>query len=189
MSPTQIERPFRIKIQGLGDDALLLNSFTGDERVSTPFRFILELLSPNPNVDIQGLLRKAGVISIKLDEETERHIHGFINRIALMEYGEDGMAVYQAELVPWFWFLTLYSNCRIFQNKTVPDIVEQIFKDRGFKDYKLSLQASYQPRDYCVQYRETDFNFVSRLLEDEGIFYFFQQSEEKHTLVLADDQP
>jgi type VI secretion system secreted protein VgrG len=188
LSPTQIERPFRIKIQGLGDDALLLNSFTGDERVSTPFRFILELLSPNPNVDIQGLLRKAGVISIKLDEETERHIHGFINRIALMEYGEDGMAVYQAELVPWFWFLTLYSNCRIFQNKTVPDIVEQIFKDRGFKDYKLSLQASYQPRDYCVQYRETDFNFVSRLLEDEGIFYFFQQSEEKHTLVLADDK-
>jgi len=65
LSPTQIERPFRIKIQGLGDDALLLNSFTGDERVSTPFRFILELLSPNPNVDIQGLLRKAGVISIK----------------------------------------------------------------------------------------------------------------------------
>ena len=187
MPATQIERPFRIKTT-LGADALLLNSFTGYERVSTPFRFTLELLSPDANIDMQGLLRQPAVITIKLDEDTERHIHGFFNRIALMEYGEDGMSVYQAELVPWLWFLTLYSNCRIFQNKSVPDIVEQIFKDRGFTDYKLNLQGTYQPRDYCVQYRETDFNFVSRLLEDEGIFYFFQQSEDKHTLVLADDK-
>jgi type VI secretion system secreted protein VgrG len=105
-----------------------------------------------------------------------------------MEYGKDGMALYQAELVPWLWFLTLFSNCRIFQNKSVPDIVEQIFKDRSFTDYKLNLQGSYQPREYCVQYRETDFNFVSRLLEDEGIFYFFEQTADKHTLVLADDK-
>jgi len=185
---SQIERPFRIKVEGLGDDDLLLNSFTGDERVSTPFRFTAELLSADPNLDIKGLLRKAAVISIKLDEETERHIHGLFNRIALTEYGDDGMMVYQAEIVPWFWFLTLYSNCRIFQNKTVPDIVEKIFKDRGFTDYKLSTQGTYEPRDYCVQYRETDFNFVSRLLEDEGIFYFFEQTKEKHTLVLADDK-
>jgi type VI secretion system secreted protein VgrG len=184
---TQIERPFRIKTT-LGADALLLNSFTGSERVSMFYRFTLELLSPDPNVDMKGLLRKPAVISIKLDDESERHIHGLFNRIALLEYGEDGMAVYQAELVPWLWFLTLYSNCRIFQNKSVPDIVEQVFKDRGFTDYQLKLQGSYQPREYCVQYRETDFNFVSRLLEDEGIFYFFQQSEEKHTLVLADDK-
>jgi len=123
-----------------------------------------------------------------VDEETERHIHGFINRIAVMEYGEDGMAVYQAELVPWFWFLTLYSNCRIFQKQDRARHRRTDFQRPGLQDYKLSLQASYQPRDYCVQYRETDFNFVSRLLEDEGIFYFFQQSEEKHTLVLADDK-
>ena len=98
------------------------------------------------------------------------------------------MAVYQAEMVPWLWFLTLYSNCRIFQNKSVPDIVEQIFKDRGFPDYDLKLPATYQPREYCVQYRETDFNFVSRLLEDEGIFYFFEQTKDKHKLVIADDK-
>jgi type VI secretion system secreted protein VgrG len=184
---TQIDRPFRIKTT-LGEDALLLNSFTGSERVSTPFRFLLELLSPDPNVDMQSLLRKSAVISVKLDDEAERHIHGLFSRIALTECGEDGMAVYQAELVPWFWFLTLYSNCRIFQNKSVPDIVEKIFADRGCADYKLTLKGTYQPRDYCVQYRETDFNFVSRLLEEEGIFYYFQQSEDKHTLVLADDK-
>jgi len=184
---TQIERPFRIKTT-LGADALLLNSFTGSERVSTPYRYTLELLSPDPNIDMQGLLQQPAVLSLKLDEDTERHIHGLFSRIALQEYGEDGMAVYQAEMVPWLWFLTLYSNCRIFQNKSVPDIVEKIFKDRGFSDYQLNLQGTYQPRDYCVQYRETDFNFVSRLLEDEGIFYYFSQSSDKHTLVLADDK-
>ena len=89
-------------------------------------------------------------------------------------------------MVAWLWFLNLFSDCRIFQNKSVPDIVEQVFKDRGFSDYKLQLQGSYPEREYCVQYRETDFNFVSRLLEEEGIFYFFEQSQEKHTLVLAD---
>ncbi len=187
MPATQIERPFRIKTT-LGDDALLLDSFTGDERVSTPYRFVVQLLSENPNIDMKGLLTKPAVLSIKLDDETERHIHGLFNRFALLEYGADGMAAYQAELVPWLWFLTMYSNCRIFQNKSVPDIVEQIFKDRGFTDYQLKLQGTYQPREYCVQYRETDFNFVSRLMEDEGIFYFFEQTVDKHTLVLADDK-
>jgi len=184
---TQIERPFRIKTT-LGADALLLNSFTGIERVSTPFRFDVELLSTDPNIDMQGLLQKPAVISIKLEDDTERHIHGLFSRIALQEYGEDGYAVFRGELVPWVWFLTLYSNCRIFQNKSVTDIVEKVFKDRGFTDYKLNITGTYQPRDYCVQYRETDFNFISRLLEDEGIFYYFEQAEDKHTLVLADDK-
>ena len=187
MPATQIERPFRFKTP-LGEDALLLESFTGEERVSTPFRFVLQLLSDDPNIDMKGLLTKPAVLSIKLEDDSERHIHGILNRIKLVEAGDDGKAMYQAEMVPWLWFLTIYSNCRIFQNKSVPDIVEQIFKDRGFSDYQLKLQGSYQPREYCVQYRETDFNFVSRLLEDEGIFYFFEQTEDKHKLVLADDK-
>src|SRR5580658_3991164 len=186
MTPTQIDRPFRVKTP-LGDDALLLDSFVGIERVSEPFRFVLRLLSPDPNVDMQSLLTKAAVLSIKLDEDSERHIHGNINRMKLLEYGTDGMAAYEAEVVPWFWFLTLFSDCRIFQNMSVPDIVEKVFKDRGFSDFKSVLKGTYSPREYCVQYRETDFNFVSRLLEEEGIFYFFEQSQDKHTLVLADD--
>lgn len=185
MAETQINRPFRVKTP-LGDDALLLDSFTGSERVSTPFRFVLRVLSPNPNIDMQGLLTKPLVLSLKLEEETERHIHGNVNRIKLLESGEDGMAAYEVEAVPWLWFLTLFADCRIFQNKTVPQIVEQVFRDRGFSDFKLQLQGTYPTREYCVQYRETDFNFVSRLLEEEGIFYFFEQSRDKHTLVLAD---
>ncbi len=123
-----------------------------------------------------------------MTEDTERHVHGHIIRISLLEYGEDGMAAYEAEMAPWLWFLNRFSDCRIFQNKTVPDIVEQVFRDRGFSDYQLKLQGSFPQREYVVQYRETDFNFVSRLLEDEGIFYFFEQSQDKHTLVLANDK-
>jgi type VI secretion system secreted protein VgrG len=171
---TQILRPFRIKTS-LGDDALLLESFRAYERVSAPFRYVVKLLATDANIDMKALLSKPVVLSMELPDENARHVHGHISRFKLLEYGDDGYAAFEAEVVPWLWFLTLYTDCRIFQNKTAPQIVEQVFKDRGFSDYKLQLQGSYAAREYCVQYRETDFNFVSRLLEEEGIFYFFQQ--------------
>ncbi|MDH4564617.1 type VI secretion system tip protein TssI/VgrG [Pseudomonas sp. BN411] len=93
---------------------------------------------------------------------------------------------YQLVLRPWLWWLTLASNNRVFQNKTTSDIVTGIFSDHGFTDYQLKLSGSYEPREYCVQYGETDFAFVSRLLEEEGIFWFFTHEDSKHTLVLGD---
>jgi type VI secretion system secreted protein VgrG len=90
-------------------------------------------------------------------------------------------------VVPWLWFLGRTTDCRIFQHKSVPDIVQQIFKDLGFTDFKVQLQGNFEPREYCVQYRETDLNFVSRLMEEEGIFYFFEHTDSKHTLILAND--
>jgi type VI secretion system secreted protein VgrG len=88
--------------------------------------------------------------------------------------------------VPWLWFLTRTADCRIFQSMTVPDIVQKVFSDHGFNDFKNSVSGSYRTWDYCVQYRETDFNFVSRLMEQEGIYYFFEHENGKHTLVMAD---
>ncbi|MDU2611191.1 MAG: type VI secretion system tip protein VgrG [Pseudomonas aeruginosa] len=93
---------------------------------------------------------------------------------------------FQLVLRPWLWWLTLASNNRVFQNLATSDIVTTIFKAHGFTDFKLSLTGSYEPREYCVQYGETDFAFVSRLLEEEGIFWFFIHEVGKHTLVLAD---
>src|SRR5947209_20026457 len=98
------------------------------------------------------------------------------------------MAVFELEIVPWLWFLTHYHDCRIFQNKSVPDIVQQVFNDRGYSHFKLNLNGTYPVRDYCVQYRESDLDFVSRLLEHEGIFYYFEHAQDKHTLVLADQK-
>lgn len=187
MPGQQIDRPFRFKTP-LGDDALLLESFQGVERVSAPFHFSLRLLSNHANIDMKALLSKPAVLSIRLSEAKERHIHGHISRFRLLEFGADGMVAYEAEMVPWLWFLTLFSDCRIFQNKSVPEIVERVFRDRGFSDFDLRLRGSFPRREYCVQYCETDFNFVSRLLEEEGIFYFFEQSQERHSLVLANSQ-
>ena len=99
-----------------------------------------------------------------------------------------GQRGYAAEVVPWLWFLTQTANCRIFQKKTVKDIIEKVFKDRGFTDFEMELKGSHKTWEYCVQYRETDFNFVSRLMEQEGIFYYFRHTADKHLLVLADQK-
>lgn len=90
-------------------------------------------------------------------------------------------------LRPWLWWLTLGNNNRIFQNLSAQEIVAKVFKDAGFSDYTFQLKTQPQKREYCLQYNESDFNFVSRLLEQEGIFWFFTHKEGKHTLVLADD--
>jgi len=96
--------------------------------------------------------------------------------------------LYRATLSPWLWFLTRTSDCRIFQNMTVPAIIEQVFHDHGFNDFiPTKLSGSYRTWEYCVQYRETDFNFVSRLMQQEGIYYYFTHENGKHTLVLADN--
>ncbi len=118
-------------------------------------------------------------------DNTPRYFNGLVSHFA--QSGSDlGFTHYQMEVVPWTWMLTRYADCKIFHNKKVGDIIEQVFQDRGFQDYKLSLNGDYSPMEYCVQYRETDFNFISRLMEQNGIFYFFQHERRKHTMVIAD---
>nr|MCH9671532.1 type VI secretion system tip protein VgrG [Gammaproteobacteria bacterium] len=93
---------------------------------------------------------------------------------------------YSAEVVPWLWFLTRTSDCRIFQNKSVPDILECVFDELEIGDYRFDLHGEHPAREYCVQYRESTFDFVSRLMEQEGMFYWFEHEEGKHTMVIAD---
>lgn len=170
----------------LGPDVLLLRGFTGHESLSRLFSFELDLLSADPEIKFDKIIGQKVTIRVRLGKETERFFHGIISRF--MQTGSDvGLANYRATMVPALWFLTRTADCRIFQNKKVPDIIQEIFKENGVTDIKTVLKASYEPRDYCVQYRETDFNFVSRLMEQYGMFYFFEHEEKKHTLVLSDD--
>jgi len=120
--------------------------------------------------------------------ETNVFFNGIISSFSQRRGGGEagGDSHYTATMVPWFWLLTRTADSRIFQKLSVPDIVEKIFTEKEFLDYKLLLNDSYDKRDYCVQYRETDFNFISRLLEEEGMCYFFEHEEKKHTLILAD---
>jgi type VI secretion system secreted protein VgrG len=185
MSPaTQTNRPLRIYTP-LGDDVLLLERLSGEEWVSRPFEFQVDLLSENDSISGDSLLRQPVHIQIDKISGSPRVIHARVS-----EFVQRGrrhvFTLYGATLRPWLWFLSLWHDCRIYQNMTVPDIVEQIFSDHGFTDYTLKLYKSYTPREYCVQYRESCLNFVSRLLEDEGIFYYFEHTDDKHNLVLAD---
>jgi len=175
----------------LGKDALLLASFTGTEAISQLFHFDLNLLSANHNIKFEDIVGKSATLSVILSDGSLRFINGVISSFSQQRGFQETdsslhLSSYSAELVPWLWLLTQTTDSRIFQNLSVPDIVEQIFTEQGFRDYKVSLHDSYDQREYCVQYRETDFNFISRLMEDEGIFYFFEHEKGKHVLVLAD---
>ena len=99
---------------------------------------------------------------------------------------QQDLYAYQLVLRPWLWLLTRTSDCRIFKQMTPIDIIKQVFSDRGFSDFRDATTGSPPTLEYCVQYRETDFNFVCRLMEEYGVYYFFEHSDGKHTLVLAD---
>ena len=175
----------------LGKDVLLLTGFSGTEGISVPFSFELDLLSENHSVTFKDIIGKNVTVSVVLADGDKHFFNGIISRFSQERGGgETGgdtrFSYYTATMVPWFWLLSQTADSRIFQKLSVPDIIEKIFKEKGFTDYKMLLHDSYEKKDYCVQYRETDFNFVSRLLEQEGVFYFFEHKEKKHTLILAD---
>lgn len=170
----------------LGADKLLVKTFTGEERLSALFKFELELISTDSALDFSAIVGKPVTITMALASGDTQFTNGIVARFRQSGTTED-FTTYHVELRPWLWLLTMNSDCRIFQNMTAPDIIEQVFSDLSFSDYKNSLKATYNARDYCVQYMETSFSFVSRLMEEEGIFYFFEHVDGKHTLVLADD--
>ena len=169
----------------LGEDVLLLRSMSAREQLGTLFEYELELISEDLNISYADLLGKPATVKLRRFDDQERYFNGLVNSFS--QVGFDGSAaVYNATLVPWTWFLTRTADCRIFQEKTVPDIIKDIFREHGFTDFEESLSGSYRQWIYCVQYRETDFNFISRLMEQEGIYFYFKHEDGKHTLVLAD---
>ncbi len=191
MAFMQDERLFRLDTP-LGSDVLLFKDMEGQEGISQLFSFHLNLLSEKPDISFKNIIGKSVTIIIDLQDGKYRYINGIVSEFYQLSAGDPStsnnlLSHYTATVVPFLWLLTRTTDSRIFQHKSVPDIVEKIFGDNGVQDYKLSLKGSYSPRDYCVQYRESDFNFVSRLMEEEGIFYYFQHEDGKHTLILADD--
>ncbi len=169
----------------LGKDVLLFHRMSVNEQLGRLFEFDLDLLSVEPEIKLPTMLGQNITVQYQRPDGETRYFNGFVNQFS--QTGAHGnLFVYQASLRPWFWFLTRTADCRIFQNQTVPDIIKAVFRDLGFSDFEEALSGSYREWEYCVQYRETDFNFISRLLEQEGIYYYFKHEEGKHTLVLSD---
>ncbi len=184
MPPTQQHRFLAIETK-LGTDKVLLKSVSINEQLGRLFQMEVELHSEDRAIKFEDIVGTSATVKLKMPNGQTRYFNGVVSRFVQEEH-EQSFARYRATLVPWLWLLTRTADCRIHQNKKVPDIIEEVFKDHGFSDYKLKLSGSYSPWEYCVQYRETDFNFVSRLMEQEGIYYFFEHQDGKHTLVLAD---
>lgn len=181
---SQTERVISVKTP-LPADTLLLKSVTATERLSSPFELELELISEDFEIAASRVLGESMTVSLQLLDGSTRWFNGICSRFSHAGH-EDRFCRYRATLVPWLWLLTRSSDCKIFQDKTVPDIIKQVFRDTGFTDFEDALSGSYPTLEYCVQYRETHFNFVSRLMEQYGIYYYFKHSDGKHSLVLAD---
>ncbi|MCP1453249.1 type VI secretion system Vgr family protein [Pseudomonas kilonensis] len=169
----------------LGPEVLLLKDMGGGEELGRLFNYELQLHSLDNAIDLNKLLGKPMCVSLQLDGGGERYFHGIVARCS-QNVDQGQFASYQATLRPWLWLLTRTSDCRIFQNLTIPQIIKQVFRDLGFSDFEDALSRPYREWEYCVQYRETSFDFVSRLMEQEGIYYFFRHEQGRHVLVLAD---
>ncbi|WP_169978649.1 type VI secretion system Vgr family protein [Tautonia rosea] len=178
----QANRPLTVSTP-LGPDTLLLVGLSGTEALSQLFRFRLELIATNQtDIPFEKMLGRKLTAHVKSPGGKTRHFNGICCRMA--QGGRDPhFTTYQADVVPEAWFLTRKAQSRIFQSKTVPQILQELFEGLSIS---LKLKGKYEPRDYCVQYRETDFNFASRLMEEEGIFYFFTHSDGEHTMILGD---
>ena len=178
---------FDFTIDGLKSDLQVVR-FTGSEGVSDLFEFTVELASDDPAIDFEAVIGKPALLTIQTSA-SPRLVHGIVSR-----FEETGVGTrrtfYGATLVPRVWSLDLRQDCCIFQEKSVPEIIQQVFAEFGLAegdDFALNLNGTYSPREYIVQYRETDLDFICRLMEEEGIFYYFEHSETHDKIVLADD--
>lgn len=183
--PTNIQADRSLSITTpLGRDALLLTKFSGREAISELFEFQLELIAENKTtVPFERLLGQPVAIRLSMDDQATvvRHINGICCRISQGERDEH-FTSYRMSVVPALWFLTRRVQSRIFQRLNVPTILENVLAGL---DLAMEVQGTFHPRDYCAQYQESDFAFASRLMQEEGIFYFFKHNERGHTLVLA----
>ncbi len=177
-------------------DRFQVMRYRGSEGLCQLYRFEIELATDDLAVAFDDIVGKSAVFSINAPAAAasasaagahERWFHGIISRFELTNQTQD-QAYFRAELVPGIWLLTHRYSSRIYQNKSVKDIVSDVLTKAGFSTdrFKFVLSGSYQPREYCVQYRETDYNFICRLLEEEGIWWYFEQTKDSHVLVMAD---
>jgi type VI secretion system secreted protein VgrG len=169
----------------LGEDVLLFHTLAGSETMSRLFEYEIGALAVRNDLDPDQLLGKTITLKLELPQGEPRCFNAHVTRFGMV--GLVGRYYhYHLSARPWLWLLTRASDCRIFQNLTVPEIIKEIFAKYPAANFELRLTDSYRSWDYCVQYRETDFNFVSRLMEQEGIYYYFEHEDSRHKLVLAD---
>ncbi|HDR9762974.1 TPA: type VI secretion system tip protein TssI/VgrG [Burkholderia cepacia] len=167
-----------------GDD-LKFHTLDGSDELGRLFEFRIEALADSHSLSLKDLLGKPVTVRIEQQDLSTRYLNGIVARASLAGRRAERYYGYELIVRPWLWLATRRSDCRIFQNKTVPEIVQEVLSTYGFP-IESHLAETYVPRDYCVQYNETDAAFVSRLMEFEGIYFWFRHAEDTHTLMLGD---
>jgi type VI secretion system secreted protein VgrG len=171
----------------LGEDHVLVVALRGQDAISSCFSYDLELASTDHSITADKLLGTGATIWLDDGAGLTVPVNGIINRFAALRRTVRGFSLYRVRVVPKLWLLTRTTDCRIFQDKNVFQIVDQVLSDFGVSQKAWKLNGHYRTRDYCVQYRETAFDFISRLMEEEGIFFYFTHDEKNHSLVLTDN--
>lgn len=184
--PTQANRQAKLFVPSLGTDVLLLRRMRFSEILGRPYTINIEALSERDDLTAEEVLGVSAYIELNVTDSVKRNFHGYIVSLAQTGFESD-LLRYQLTIAPYLWLLSRRSNCRIFQNQSVPEIIKQVCADAGYTDIDdAGLSATYNPWEYCVQYRESDFNFISRLMEQEGIYYWLESATDKEVLKLAD---
>ncbi|GJD47758.1 Actin cross-linking toxin VgrG1 [Methylobacterium crusticola] len=185
--PTQTTRVARLKTPVEGDK-LVLARFEADEGLSELFEYRIDALSPNQNIDFSKSIGRACTVTVNSYDGAERNFNGILVEAQWVGV-QQNLYAYRLVLRPWLWLLGRRADCRIFKEKNVIKIIKEVFDTAGFKDYSVKAnEGDYPEIEYCVQYRETDLAFVSRLMEEFGIYTFHKHSKDKHELVLADSK-
>ncbi len=186
MNLSQAGRPIAVT-SPLGDDVLVPSAVRWQERLGQPFVGVLSLVSLKHDIDPLDLLGQPMSVRIGDAGDSPCHLHGYVDEVSQVD-GNQELCRYSVSLVPWIGLLRHVGGSRIFQQQTVVDIAKTVVDARGFTaELEDRLTQTYRQRAYCVQYDESDFDFLSRLFEEEGIYYYFLYSQDQHTLVLCDD--
>ena len=176
---------FNIKIEGGSEFGVY--SLKGYERLNEPYEFEIELVSPEEGIDLLTLLRSPALLTMHDNSGGKRLVHGSV-REAQQLHTANRFTHYKIWLAPRLWYLGLNQEHRIFQNKTVVNIISEVLKKQGFPDSEVAwkMRESYEKREFCVQYGESDLHFISRLCEEEGLYFWFEHKESSHTLCFSD---
>ena len=176
---------FTVQVGSHGADALSVSSISGTEALSHLFDFRVDFFAKDGNpIATSELLEQDALLTLSIRDSAPRYVHGWVREVESLGM-KTGRRRYRAHVVPRLWRLTQHHRSRIFQQKSVPEIVQQVLDEAGIA-HGGSLDGSHEPQEFCVQYRESDFDFISRLLESAGIFYSFEHTEDAHVLMLGD---
>lgn len=202
---SSIKRRFFFESSALDSDAFTVVGFEGEEAISTPYWFDIDLLSRDPELDAAEIVGKPATLTLDSDKlESPRKIHGVVAEFEVVRHAPGDQYFYRALLVPRLWFMSLSRQNQIYQNKTIPEIIEEELlgsKDRASEAFGLSPDdvrnfsdlrpkypsKAYPQREFVVQYKESDLDFISRWMEHEGIFYYFLQEDDREVFVAGDD--